>query len=78
MFRNDGHQTNLLLTDFNIGDRVRSHPATDVWMIGDRYGTVEKVGHRYVHIKFDASGKIRRMVPENILYHWKEGKDEKE
>jgi hypothetical protein len=59
-------QTNLLLSDFKIKDRVELHPATDAWMMGDRYGTVEKIGRFYLHVKMDRSGKVRKVSPENI------------
>ena len=60
-------QGNLLLEQFQNGDRVELHPATDAWMMGDRYGEVVCIGYMYVHVKMDRSGKIRRVVPENIL-----------
>jgi hypothetical protein len=60
-------QMNLLLSDYNIGDRVELHPATDAWMAGDRFGTVEKIGRFYLHIKMDRSGRVRRVVPENMM-----------
>ena len=41
-------QTDLLLEQFTVGDRVELHPATDRWMRGDRFGTVSKLGRRYV------------------------------
>jgi hypothetical protein len=28
---------------FAAGDRVQAHPATDTWMMGDRYGTIVRV-----------------------------------
>lgn len=54
------------MSQFKPGDRVELHPATDAWMSGDRYGEVTVVGKFYVSIKMDVSGKVRRMVPENI------------
>jgi hypothetical protein len=50
----------------NVGDKVQSHPATDAWMQGDRFGEVVKVGRKYVHVKMD-SGKIRRFTTSNLL-----------
>lgn len=57
-----------------IGDRVQLHPATDEWMMGDRYGLV--VGHAWsiespgtvaaVKVKLDKSGRVRRFHPDNI------------
>lgn len=61
------NQGNLLLSQFSVGDRIETHPATDPWMMGDRYGKVVKIGRFYLHVKMDRSGKVRKMVPENIL-----------
>ena len=61
------NQGNLFLTGFLVGDRVQSHPATDAWMQGDRYGEVVKIGHSYVHVKMDRSEKVRRFAPENLI-----------
>ena len=61
------NQMNLFLSVFNVGDRVESHPATDTWMRGDRFGFVEKIGTKYVHVKMDVSGRIIRFAPENLL-----------
>jgi hypothetical protein len=60
-------QTDLLLEQFKVGDRVGLHPATDRWMRGDRFGTVSKVGRRYVHVKLDLSGDTRPFSPENVV-----------
>ena len=56
----------VLLTRFASGQRVALHPSTDAWMRGDRFGTVESVGRFYVSVRCDASGKLRRVSPENI------------
>lgn len=40
---------------FVIGQRVQAHPNTDAWMRGDRFGTVERVGRAYVHVRMDRS-----------------------
>lgn len=60
------NQQNLLLSQYSVGDRVELHPATDAWMMGDRYGEVVKIGRFYLHIKMDRSGKVRKVVPENM------------
>lgn len=60
------NQGDLLLSQFEVGDRVETNPATDAWMSGDRYGEVVKIGRFYLHVKMDRSGKTRRIVPENI------------
>lgn len=46
--------------------RVQAHPATDAWMRGDRYGTVTKVGRKYVHVAMDRSGRTLLFLPKNI------------
>lgn len=35
--------------------------------MGDRYGTVEKIGRKYIHVKMDRSGKIRKFTEENLI-----------
>ncbi len=59
-------QMDLLLTMFAAGDRVQVHPADDRWMRGDRFGVVESIGHRYVSVRMDRSGRLARFVPENL------------
>jgi hypothetical protein len=49
-----------------VGDRVELHPATDAWMMGDRYGVVQKVGTTRVQVKLDRSGRERFVHFENI------------
>lgn len=48
------------------GVRVQTHPATDAWMMGDRYGEIVKVGRTKIHVKMDRSGRTLRFSPENI------------
>ncbi len=45
------------MTNQLIGRRVELHPATDRWMMGDRYGEIVKVGREYLYVKLDKSGK---------------------
>lgn len=59
-------QGDLLLSSFNEGDRVRTSASTLAWLAGDRFGEVTKIGHAFVHVRMDASGKVRRMAPENL------------
>lgn len=47
--------------------RVHTHPATDCWMRGERFGTVTLVGRKYVHVKMDASGKVRKFAPDLLI-----------
>ncbi len=70
-----------------VGSRVELHPATDRWMMGDRYGTItakriQVVGratsapaHTEYRVKLDVSGKSFWMHEDNILH---EGNDEHE
>jgi|688.fasta_scaffold199776_6 hypothetical protein len=60
-------QTDLLLEQFTAGERVELHPATDRRMRGDRFGTVVKLGRRYVHVALDVSGQTRQFAPENVM-----------
>lgn len=55
------------LGDFKVGQRAEAHPATDAWMMGDRFGLVVKIGRTSVHVKMDRSGKVRRFHPSNLL-----------
>lgn len=55
-------------TDFTVGQRVQAHPATDAWMMGDRYGEVTKIGRTKVHVKMDVSNKVRRFAPDNVQH----------
>jgi hypothetical protein len=55
------------LDQFTKGERVEAHPATDAWMMGDRYGTVHKIGHKYVHVLMDRSGRVRFFTPKNLM-----------
>lgn len=52
--------------EMNPGDRVELHPATDRWMRGDRFGTVEKIGRKYIHVRMDRSGQLARVLPADI------------
>jgi hypothetical protein len=52
--------------DFRIGDRVMAGVHTDSWMMGDRYGTVEKIGEKFVHVRMDVSKRCRKFHPSNL------------
>lgn len=45
-----------------IGKRVEIHPRYDAWMMGDRFGEVVKVTPRYLSVKMDRSGRVRRVA----------------
>jgi hypothetical protein len=47
------------IEDFRAGDRIELHPATSMWMMGARYGTVMRVGRNKVTVNLD---RIRRDV----------------
>jgi hypothetical protein len=53
--------------DFRIGDRIEMHPATTLWMRGDRYGTVVAVGSTRVVVYLDKSERNLRMHASAIL-----------
>ena len=55
------------MLDFDIGDRVQAHPATDTWMRGDRFGTVVAIGRKYIRVRMDRSGRIVRFSADNLL-----------
>ena len=48
------------------GKRVELHPRLDAWMLGDRFGEVVEVGRKWVHIKMDRSGKVRKVAPDDL------------
>lgn len=52
--------------EFEVGQRVQLHPATDRWMQGDRYGTVEEVGTRFVWVRMDLSGQLVKVAAANL------------
>lgn len=69
------------MKDYRIGKRCQLHPATDRWMMGDRYGVITKVskkswsyldpkdirnGHR-ITVRLDKSGKTLRFFEANII-----------
>lgn len=65
------------MTEFAKGDRVELHPATDAWMMGDRYGTVVRVGPYVeeslapgqtivVRVRMDRSGRMLKCHPDYL------------
>ncbi len=48
--------------DLNVGDRVEAAPHTDVWMMGDRFGTVVYIGRTFYRVKMDRSGRTLRFA----------------
>ena len=55
------------VSDFATGDRVEIHPCTDLWMMGARFGTVIKLGRKFVHVELDKTGRSHKFLPANIL-----------
>jgi hypothetical protein len=53
---------------FHAGDHIQLHPACDLWMRGLRYGTVVKVGRKYVTVKLHNWSRLVRVRPENLLH----------
>lgn len=54
---------------FVYGALVATHPATDAWMQGDRYGVSRGTNpHGLVTVKLD-SGRTRHFKPEDIQLH---------
>lgn len=54
-------------TDFEPGQRVQLHPATDAWMMGNRYGTVTRIGQHKVFVRLDRSGKTACVLPRFLM-----------
>lgn len=59
--------TGMTTIDYQVGQRVQIHPATDAWMQGDRYGEVIKVGRKYVHVRMDRSRRTLAFLPKYVL-----------
>lgn len=55
------------MIDIKPGDRIQTHPATDAWMRGLRYGTVTKVTKRFVHCDMDRMENIVRFNHEDVM-----------
>jgi hypothetical protein len=53
------------IEDFERGDRVQLHPATDLWMRGARFGTVSMVGRVFVTVRTDR-GPVARLRPADL------------
>lgn len=53
---------------FRAGQRVQAHPATDAWMMGDRYGVILKAQRNGVmRVRMDKSHAVRRFRPEDLM-----------
>lgn len=51
---------------FHVGDRVEIAPHFDLWMRGDRYGTVVKDSKLGVYVKMDKTGKRLRYGRDDL------------
>lgn len=60
------YNDNFTVKDFEIGDNIELHPATDAWMSGDRFGMVSKLGVKYVYVLMDKSDKTLKMLPKDV------------
>jgi hypothetical protein len=54
------------LKDFTIADLIELHPGCDRWMMGDRTGSVQKVGRKLLTVKMHTSGKAIKVHPGNV------------
>jgi hypothetical protein len=55
-------------SDFQVGQRVQLHPATDLWMRGARYGTVVFISRSgLLTVSVDALNRNIRIHPRNLL-----------
>lgn len=54
------------LSDFKVRDFVEWLPHTDLFMRGERYGTVTYVGRKYIHVLGQRSGKRWIVGPDQL------------
>ena len=59
--------------EFPLGCRVQAHPATDIWMEGDRYGEVVGYKGKFIQVKMDRSDRILNFHLTYLLHISKEG-----
>ena len=48
------------------GDRAKVHPATDLFMCGVRYVTIDKIGRKYAHVTCERSSRTFK-IPFHLL-----------
>lgn len=53
-------------SDVRVGERVRIHPADDLFMRGVVYATVVSLGRKWVYVKNNAN-VVFRIRPCNVL-----------
>lgn len=56
----------MTIEDFKVGDRVELHPGLDAWMRGARFGQVEKVGRKLVHVRLDRTRIVIGIRPGRL------------
>lgn len=63
------------ISEVKVGQYVALHPATDLWMRGVRFGTVERLGRKWAYIRAFANdsrgrrahrGELHKVSPRNL------------
>lgn len=55
------------LSEINVKDIVKVHPASDLWMRGVKYITVTKVGRKYIYGTDTLGRWSGRVHPQNLV-----------
>ena len=45
-----------------IGRRVQTQPPSAAWMSGDRFGEIVNIGWKFVHVRMERSGLVRKFL----------------
>ena len=53
----------MMLWRAAVGVRVNTMPHTNVWLSGQRYGTIARVGRKWIHVLMD-SGRTEKFLIE--------------
>lgn len=53
---------------FGVGQRVEIPAHYDSWMRGDRFGAVERITTRTLHVRMDRSGRVVRVPLADVEY----------
>ena len=59
-----------LLARSDIGKRVEIAPHLDEWMRGDRFGAIERVTRRSIHVRMDKSGRLLKFPFQGHSDHY--------
>ncbi|WNM74160.1 RNA binding protein [Mycobacterium Phage Nergal] len=62
------HQYGEAVSEFEIGARVATHPATHAWLRGERFGEVVALGDNAVVVRLDRSQRAVRFVPRDLAH----------